>query len=150
LSYNAGTGELTYSGSSARYKTDIEDVQAPEAARVWDLRPVSFRFLADKEDQPHKSYGFIAEEVAEVDPRLAVWGVDAEGQPQVEGVKYDQVVPLLLQQTKALKASYEVRIAELEAAHEARTAELEAANARTAGLEGQVKALAEKVEALLR
>jgi hypothetical protein len=115
LSYNpAGTGEITYTSSSARYKTDIEGVEAPEAARVWDLRPVSFRFLADKDDQ-HKLYGFIAEEVAEVDPRLAVWGVDAEGRPQVEGVDYDQVVTLLLHQTKARIETYEARIETYEA-----------------------------------
>ncbi len=35
--------------------------------------------------------GFIAEEVAEIDPRLVFWGQDEDGEPRMEGVNYDQV-----------------------------------------------------------
>lgn len=90
LNYDSATGEISVASSSRRYKKDIEDVQAAEAARVWDLRPVSYRAL-EADAEAHKAYGFIAEEVAEVDPRLVFWGPDEDGERRVEGVNYDQV-----------------------------------------------------------
>lgn len=82
--------EIYVGSSSRRYKKDIEGVQAAEAARVWDLRPVSYRAL-EADPGAAKNYGFIAEEVADIDPRLVFWGKDEEGQQRVEGVNYDQV-----------------------------------------------------------
>ena len=110
--------------------TDVLDVAASESAHVWGLRPVSYRAIEDagNEDAP-VYYGFIAEEVAEVDPRLCFWGQDAEGMPRVEGVNYDQVTPLLLQETKQLKAGREqdsVEIAVLKAARAQDRLEMEA------------------------
>ena len=123
LAYDSGSGEIYVASSSQRYKTNIETVTANEAANVWNLRPVSYHAIkdADKEDAP-VYYGFIAEEVAEVDPRLCFWGQDPEGMPQVEGVNYDQVFTLLVAETKQLKAAREkdaIRLAELEAKVEA-------------------------------
>ena len=40
-------------------------------------------------------------------PVCVFWGQDAEGMPQVEGVNYDQVIPLLLQEARQLKAETE-------------------------------------------
>ena len=89
---------------------------------MWDLRPVSYRAIAEAQNaNAPVYYGFIAEEVALVDSRLCFWGQDAEGLPQVEGVNYDQVIPLLLQEAKKLKAAREtdaVHIQALEAARE--------------------------------
>ncbi len=42
-----------------------------------------------------------------MDPRLCFYGKDEEGQPRVEGVSYDMVIPLLLQEMKALRARVE-------------------------------------------
>ena len=105
LAYNSATKEIYVASSSRRYKTDIQEVIASESARLWDLRPISYRAVhtANDENSP-VYYGLIAEEVAEVDPRLCFWGLDADGLPQVEGVKYDQVVSLLLQEAKQLSA----------------------------------------------
>ena len=104
--------------SSRRDLTDIQKVKATESAHVWDLRPVSYRAIqTTNNDNSPVYYGFIAEEVAEVDPRLCFWGPDADGLPQVEGVNYDQVVPLLLQEAKQLKAeitALQARNAEME------------------------------------
>jgi hypothetical protein len=113
VSYDVATGEIQYVASSRRYKTDIQDVEASESARVWDLRPVSYRPLDRAEEGP-KSYGFIAEEVAQVDSRLCFWTQDAEGLPQVEGVNYDLVIPLLLQAAKERIEELEDRIQALE------------------------------------
>ena len=103
LVFDSTSGEIYVGASSGRYKTDIVEVQAAESARVWDLRPVSYRALEADEGE-HKSYGFIAEEVAAVEPRLCFYGQDEAGQPRVEGVNYDMVVPLLLQEMKARRA----------------------------------------------
>ena len=114
LGYDLDTKEIFYVSSSRRYKTDIQDVEASESAGVWDLRPVSYRPLDAAKDEL-KVYGFIAEEVAEVDPRLCFWSQDSEGLPQVEGVNYDQVIPLLLQETKELKVAREMDATHIEA-----------------------------------
>ncbi len=79
-------------------------------------------------------YGFIAEEVAEVDPKLCFYTQDAEGATIVEGVLYEQLISLLLQEAKQLKAEREqdaARIAQLEAARELDRAEIAALRAQT-------------------
>ena len=104
LVYDSGSGEIYVGSSSRRYKTDIADIQASESAHVWDLRPVSYRAL-EADAAETKSYGFIAEEVADVDPRLVFWAEDGgNGTQRVEGVNYDMVIPLLLQEMKAMRA----------------------------------------------
>ena len=132
LAYNAVTKEIYVASSSRRYKMDIQEVSASESAGVWDLRPVSYPAIhtANDDDNSPVYYGFIAEEVAEVDPRLSFWGLDADGLPQVEGVNYDQVVPLLLQEAKQLKAETMA----LKAARENDSAEIAALKAETVAL----------------
>ena len=93
LDWNSASGEIFVASSSCRYKKNIETVQPAEAARVWDLRPVSFHGIkADESDR--KLYGFIAEEVEEIDPRLVYYHPDEDGKPRVEGVNYDMVSKL--------------------------------------------------------
>ena len=117
LAYDPASNEIYVASSSRRYKTDIQDVTASDSAHVWDLRPVSYRAIEEAATNKNAPvyYGFIAEEVAEVDPRLCFWGQDAAGMPQVEGVNYDQVIPLLLQEAKQLKAAREIDGAEIAA-----------------------------------
>ena len=123
--------------------TDIQDVEASESAHVWDLRPVSYRAIhATNDDNSPLYYGFIAEEVAEVDPCLCFWGLDADGLPQVEGVNYDQVVPLLLQEAKQLKAETEA----LKAAREKDSADIAALQARNAEMEKKMELLFAKFQ----
>ena len=117
LGYNPGTGEITYDSSRRRNLVavsdgvEVEDVAAAEAARVWELRPVIYRHaLEAKTAHNDKAYGFVAEEVAAIDPRLVHWGEDG----QVKGVDYEQMVPLILQQVKALKETHEAQIRALE------------------------------------
>jgi hypothetical protein len=94
--------------SSLRYKTDIENIEDSYAKRVLDLRPVWYRSLCDG-DKGLTTYGFIAEEVAEVEPRLVNWvnervvghytddyGNEVEIKEQgffPEGVHYDRIIP---------------------------------------------------------
>lgn len=91
----------------------MQDVEADEAALVWDLRPVSYRHALEAEVKHNRAYGFVAEEVAAIDPRLALWD---DG--KVEGVDYEQLVPLLLHQIKALKDAHETHKAKISALEE--------------------------------
>ena len=70
-----------------RYKKDIESL-GPVGYLVARLRPVSYRWI----DSDIEEIGLVAEEVAEVEPRLATY--NAEG--QIEGVRYRQLAALLV------------------------------------------------------
>lgn len=93
--YNSGTGAVTYDAtlgcltSSERFKTDITDIQRPDAlALTMALAPVSFRKKAEFGGAVDPSYhvGFIAEQVADVDERLVSRNEDG-----VRGVRYQEM-----------------------------------------------------------
>ena len=102
-------GDIVRSTSSIKYKTDVETLEDRYADNLLACRPVWFRSLS-KVDNPSWGYwGFIAEEVAEIDPRLVFWKThetekDEDGNtvqveledPIAEGVQYDRFVPHLL------------------------------------------------------
>lgn len=79
--YGTGSGRMFVSTSSLRYKKDIENVQDSFSENIiYQSRPIWYK-SADayaekvKDDFPvNWSYwGFIAEEIAEIDPRLVTW-----------------------------------------------------------------------------
>jgi hypothetical protein len=113
--------------SSGKYKKDVEGLDHEVADRVLDLRPVWFRAKENNTDNPEQwSYvGLIAEEVAEVEPRLVfyktvdpvldehgnmVMGEDGEPElkildtPEPESVQYDKIAVYLLDVVKREKA----------------------------------------------
>lgn len=102
----ASSGTIQRSTSSARYKTDVRPMSALEARRALELRPVRYRSTSDVDNPAHSYYGFIAEQVAVVDPRLVHWSDD--GNP--EGVQYDRLTAHLV----CLVADLEGRLAALE------------------------------------
>ena len=102
-------GNLFRSTSSARYKTNVETLQNNYADAILDCRPVWYRSISKIDNPDHGFWGFIAEEVAEIDPRLVFWKtsesvVQEDGSrvdvpletPEPEGVQYDRFVPHLL------------------------------------------------------
>jgi hypothetical protein len=106
--------------SSAKYKTDIETLEDQYADALLNVRPVWYRSTTGNEPTDWSWYGFIAEEVAEIDPRLVHWktveGVPNEnGQieyteletPVAEGVQYDRFVPHLLNLIKRQQQAIE-------------------------------------------
>ena len=113
LVYNTATGEITYNTSSRRYKMLIQSITDAVAEAVWRLRPVTFVSAADGPDGP-LHYGFIAEEVDEVDPLLS-YRVRNEttGAEVVEGVLQDRIVPLLLHATRRMKEEHGSELAAL-------------------------------------
>ena len=140
LRYDPSSGEILYTSSTTRRRISaineigVEEIQAADSARVWDLRPVAYRAM-ERAEKTDTLFGFVAEDVAEVDPRLVHWEQDDDGNSRVESVDYDQVVTLLLHQTKEIKATYEARIKALEE--------------RNTTSEARIKALEEKLDALL-
>ena len=124
-------GKLFRSTSSAKYKTNIETLEDSYADALLSCRPVWYQSTAsDSELHPDWGYwGFIAEEVAEVDPRLVSWKTHEEtleldgsktveelAEPVPEGVQYDRFVPHLLNLIKRQKEQIEALEARLTAA----------------------------------
>lgn len=81
--------------SSRRYKKDITDLEF-DSSKIYSLRPVSFTW----KEFDARSFGLIAEEVAEVLPQLV--DNDEEGKPN--SVKYKELSVLLLAELKKLKS----------------------------------------------
>ena len=80
--------------SSNRYKKDVQPL-GMGLETVEALRPVSFRWKESGEPD----FGLIAEEVAEVEPFLAVYNRDGE----IDGVKYNRLSMVLINAVKELK-----------------------------------------------
>jgi len=98
-------GQVATCSSSARYKTDIESIESATAL-VDQLRPVTFRWTETGE----ADYGFVAEEVAEIEPRLTTYNVEG----QIEGVKYRQISALLLRALQEQRQDHQREIQRLD------------------------------------
>lgn len=96
-------GQLGTVSSSIRFKDNVLDM-TDESSSIMNLRPVTFSYKSDTNKDIQ--YGLIAEEVAEVMPRLAV--LDAQGIP--ETVKYHELPQLILNELIKLSR----RVKELE------------------------------------
>ncbi len=104
-------GQLGVLGSSERYKTDITPL-GPRTEKLQQLRPVSFHLKTDPRGT--LQYGLIAEEVAKAYPELVI----RDGAGKIQGVRYDELAPLLLnevQQQQHKLAAQDAKLAELKA-----------------------------------
>jgi hypothetical protein len=125
------------STSSIRYKTEVEDLSHEKSDALLNFRPVWYRSLCELDNKDWSWYGLIAEEVAEIEPRLVHWTYLDESYEQVEnedgstakqlksdaelvpnGVQYDRLTVLLLdlvqRQNKRIE-TLEAKVAALEA-----------------------------------
>jgi len=100
-------GDFKRSTSSIKFKTDVETMDDDSADAVLNLRPVSYKSLCSGDDKDRSHWGFIAEEVVEIDSRLVHFGPNGEA----DGVQYDRVIPALVNVIKRQEA----RITALEA-----------------------------------
>jgi hypothetical protein len=91
VTVNLTTGLLGHVTSSRRYKDDIKAIDTASEA-LFQLKPVSFRYKKEIDQSRSLNYGLIAEEVAEVDPNLAVR--DRNG--HIDSVRYSAINALLL------------------------------------------------------
>lgn len=85
------TGLLGHLSSSRRYKEKIQPMDNASET-LYRLKPVTYRFKKEFDATQSLDYGLIAEDVAEVDPDLAIR--DAKG--QVESVRYTAINAMLL------------------------------------------------------
>jgi len=112
-------GTLQRSTSSAKYKTNIETLEISYSDALLNCRPVWYRSTCETDNADYGWWGFIAEEVAEIDPRLVHWKTldityDEEGSivetpcaPEPEGVAYERFVPHLLNLIKRQQTAIE-------------------------------------------
>lgn len=71
--FDGDDNSILLSTSSLRYKKEVEDIEKEYSNSVLNLRPVWYRSKAKKDRKDWGWYGLIAEEVAEIDPRLVHW-----------------------------------------------------------------------------
>lgn len=83
----ASDGTLQRSVSTGAMKTDVEAMDISHAqAIVMQSKPVWYRSIAAGDRSDWSWYSFIAEELANVDPRAATWGRPVTGTQKVAGV----------------------------------------------------------------
>ena len=87
----SGTLGICLGTSSARYKHDIASLQAG-LSEIMKLDPVSFRYNTGYGDPGKEMYGFTAEEMARVLPKLV--GDDATGKPNT--ADYVGLIPVMV------------------------------------------------------
>jgi len=124
------------STSSIKYKKDVETIETAYSESLLACRPVWYRSKCEADNPNWGWWGFIAEEVAAIDPRLVHWKttesvinedgilVDVSCSPEPEGVQYDRFVPHLLNLIKRQKEQIEAQSTAI-AALEARLTALE-------------------------
>jgi hypothetical protein len=76
--------QLLRSTSSIRYKTDVETLDPAKSEAILNFRPVWYRSLAEADRKDWSWYGLIAEEVAEIEPRLVHWSYPESEYEEVE------------------------------------------------------------------
>jgi hypothetical protein len=92
--------------SSERYKTAIAPMGL-DTAKLGQLRPVSFRLKSDTTGT--RQYGLIAEEVAKVYPELVI----RDGKGRIDGVRYDELAPMLVNQAQQDEQKIAAQAAEI-------------------------------------
>jgi trimeric autotransporter adhesin len=91
VTVNVTTGLLGHATSSRRYKEDIKPMDNSSQA-LFALKPVTFRYKKEIDQSQSLEYGLVAEEVAQVDPSLAIR--DKNG--QIDSVRYNAINAMLL------------------------------------------------------
>ncbi len=126
-----GVWTIGFISSSRRSKVDIEDLEI-DPREVLRLRPRTWRDRTDVEADPtitHRTVGFIAEEVDEVEDLRPFVEYDEDADPS--GVTYDRIAAGLV----VLAQHQEKRIVELETTVAAQADQLAALTARLDALE---------------
>ncbi len=126
--YVTSSGQLGVLASAERYKTAIAPLEAGNTEKLQRLRPVSFHLKSDPKGAVQ--YGLIAEEVDRVYPELVIR--DAAG--QVQGVRYDELAPMLLKEVQKQQRINTTQAAQM-AAQAGEISQLRQQQATLAGLQ---------------
>jgi Chaperone of endosialidase len=129
--YVTASGELGVLASSERYKNAIETMGS-DTEKLMRLRPVTFHLKT--EPNGAVQYGLIAEEVDKIYPELVIR--DEAG--QIQGVRYDELSPMLLNVVQ----KQQQKLAAQDAAIEAQTTDIRAMKLQFAELAKQNRELA--------
>ena len=137
VTVDLATGRVGHATSSRRYKQDIKPMDNASQA-LYRLRPVSYRYKKDVDKTQSLEYGLVAEEVAQVDPNLAIR--DRNG--QIEAVRYMAVNAMLL--NEFLKAhqkleAQDATIAELKSTIAQQQTGMEALTAQVQNVSAQIE-----------
>lgn len=95
--YNPTSKEVGYDTSSRRNKKDIEDLEV-DTSVLHNFQPKSFKFISHGENAV-TNYGFIAEELEELNPILV--GYDEEGLPQ--GIHWNTITMFSIGEVQKLR-----------------------------------------------
>jgi hypothetical protein len=96
-------GMLMRISSSQRYKKNIRSLEV-DSSKIFELNTISYENNENTAVDGLTSFGLLAEDVAEKIPMLATY--NEEKQP--EGVQYNMLSVLLLEEVKKLKAEIEI------------------------------------------
>jgi hypothetical protein len=96
LNWNATTGEISQNTSQRVHKENIENLNT-DTRVVLNLQPRTFTYKSNPTSGTH--IGFIAEEVAEINPNFANYNV-LGGEPV--GINYNNITVFLLEEVKKL------------------------------------------------
>jgi hypothetical protein len=91
VTIDLNTGLLGHLTSSRRHKEDIKAME-DASETLYRLKPVTYRYKKEIDRNQALDYGLIAEEVAEVDPNLAIRNAKGE----IETVRYNAINVMLL------------------------------------------------------
>ena len=93
ISDSASGYHLYRSTSSQRWKTNINAADLEEIRKVLlNILVVNFTSLCECDDPDKVHTGFIAEQLAEIDRRMATYGTDDDGNEQVEGFDSNELI----------------------------------------------------------
>ena len=81
-----------------------------ESEVLFGLKPVSYRYKKDIDKTQSLDYGLIAEDVAKVDPNLAI----RDGRGQIENVRYNAINAMLLNEFVKEHRKVEAQESEIE------------------------------------
>lgn len=98
LVYNTGTSEITYNTSSIKYKKNVTDLKQ-DTSVLYNVRPVEY----DSKDDDSHHIGFIAEELAAIDPKF-VWNKDNKP----EGIEWFNLLTYTINELKKLKSEVDI------------------------------------------
>lgn len=136
--------------SSARYKTDVEDVEGDYVDAFLELRPVWYRSTCPGDDPAKGHWGFIAEEVAGIDPRLVHFTYPDEAYEEVEvdhgegSVRIERVLKPGAERNVPESVAYERMTVLLQALAKRQQSEIEALEEELCGLAARVETLETK------
>jgi hypothetical protein len=91
VTVNLTTNKLGHATSSRRYKEDIKPMDNASEL-LYRLMPVTYRYKKEIDATQTVDYGLVAEDVAKVDPDLAI----RNGKGQIESVRYQAIFNMML------------------------------------------------------